>query len=411
MWRQRFDLYWRKLTEYWAMPGLVRFFLLGIVFEVCLLAYEAGFVAHLICLKERTRNVQEKPLAVFWEAWEHVEQNFYGPLPSPRERTYGAIREVLGTLGDPYTVFVPPAARELERDRLRGSYGDIGVELRYGRDGALLLYPLPDSPAARAGLVDGDRLVAVNGEPVTGTISLDEVWAKIRGEVGTVVTLTVSRPPLPPFDVVVVREEVQFPSVVWQIITGADGVVIGHLRIRVFTERTESELSTALQVLMQEGVKGLILDLRDNPGGLLDVATDVAGEFLESGVVFIERSRDGERPVGVHGNGVATEIPMIVLVNSGTASAAEVVAGAFQYHRRALLVGEPTRGKGSVQSVYELSDGSALHVTTAVWLTPDRRQIEGTGITPDVEISGDGEVDKQLEWAVVWFNSLPRRGG
>ncbi len=408
MCRQRFDLSRRKLTEYWAMPGLVRLFLVGVVVVVCVLAYEAGFIAHFVYLRERVSSGQEKPLAVFWEAWEHVEQNFYGPLPSSRERTYGAIREVLGTLGDPYTVFVPPAARELERDRLRGSYGDIGVELRHSQDGALLLYPLPDSPAARAGVVEGDGLVAVNGEPVTGTIGLDEVWARIRGEVGTVVTLTVSRPPLPPFDVFVVREEVQFPSVVWQIITGADGVVIGYLRIRVFTERTEGEVSAALRVLMQEEMKGLILDLRDNPGGLLDVAADVAGEFLESGVVLIEKSRDGERSVWVHGNGVATDILVIVLVNGGTASAAEVVAGAFQYHRRAILVGEPTCGKGSVQSVYELSDGSALHVTTAVWLTPDRRQIEGTGITPDVEISGDGEVDKQLEWAVVWFNSLPR---
>ncbi|MCX7683134.1 MAG: S41 family peptidase [Anaerolineae bacterium] len=366
----------------------------------------AGFGVCLVFWGERSRaeDVQNNPFVVFWEAWKHVEQNFYGPLPSPRERTYGAIRETLSTLGDPYTVFIEPQARAQEIVHLRGSYGDIGVTLWRREDGALLLYPLPDSPAARSGVLDGDILVAVDGEVISGTVSLDEVRTRIRGEVGTAVTLTISRPPAPLFDVIVLREEVLIPSVTWRVID-TDGVAIGYLRIESFTEKTQGETAAALQELTQRQVEGIILDLRGNSGGLVGAAVDVVGEFLKSGVVLIERRRDGERSVEVQDDGVAVELPLVVLVNGGTASAAEVVAGALHENGRALLIGERTYGKGSIQLVYGLSDGSALHVTTAVWLTPGHRQIDGLGITPDVHVPDEGEKDEQLDWAVEWFNS------
>lgn len=375
----------------------------ALVITFCILAYVAGFGAYLVVWRGTPKVSQDKPLAVFWEAWEHIEQNFYGPLPSSRERTYGAIREVLSTLGDPYTIFIEPVVREQEKDHLRGSYGDIGVTLQK-RQGDIVLYPLPDSPAARAGVLDGDILVAVDGGVISGTVSLDEVRARLRGEKGTAVTLTIARPPVPPFDVVVVREEVLVPSVIWRIMD-VDDAAIGYLRIEAFTERTGEETAAALQELAQRQIGGLILDLRGNSGGLLDVAVGVTGEFLESGVVLIERHRDGERIVEVQNDGVAVVLPMIVLVNKGTASAAEVVAGALQDHGRALLVGEPTYGKGSIQLIYDFSDGSALHVTTAVWLTPDRHQINGVGITPDFYVADVGDEDEQLDWALGWFNS------
>lgn len=375
----------------------------ALVITFCILAYVAGFGAYLVVWRGTPKVSQDKPLAVFWEAWEHIEQNFYGPLPSSRERTYGAIREVLSTLGDPYTIFIEPVVRDQEKDHLRGSYGDIGVTLQK-RQGDIVLYPLPDSPAARAGVLDGDILVAVDGGVISGTVSLDEVRARLRGEKGTAVTLTIARPPVPPFDVVVVREEVLVPSVIWRIMD-VDDAAIGYLRIEAFTERTGEETAAALQELAQRQIGGLILDLRGNSGGLLDVAVGVTGEFLESGVVLIERHRDGERIVEVQNDGVAVVLPMVVLVNKGTASAAEVVAGALQDHGRALLVGEPTYGKGSIQLIYDFSDGSALHVTTAVWLTPDRHQINGVGITPDFYVADVGDEDEQLDWALGWFNS------
>lgn len=156
---------------------------------------------------------------------------------------------------------------------------------------------------------------------------------------------------------------------------------------------------------MQQQVRGFILDLRNNSGGLLDVAVSVASKFLKDGVVLIERGRNGELPIAVRGDEAVIELPMVVLVNRGTASAAEVVAGALQDYERALLVGEPTYGKGSIQSVYDLSDGAALHVTTAIWLTPDHRQINGFGIVPDFYVADESDEDEQLDWAVAWFGS------
>lgn len=395
-----------KSAASYVNPGVGPLLGSALIITLCILAYVAGFGAYLIFWEEAsgTEASQDKPLAVFWEAWEHVEQSFYGPLPSPRERTYGAIREVLSTLNDPYTIFIEPVVREQEKEHLRGSYGDIGVTLWKRQDDFIVLYPLPDSPAAHAGVLDGDILVAVDGEVISGTVSLDEVRARLRGEVGTAVRLTISRPPTPPFDIVVVREEVLIPSVIWRIMD-VEEVTVGYLRIEAFTERTRGELTTALQEMTQKQVGGLILDLRDNSGGLLDVAVGVTGEFLESGVVLIERRRDGERIVEVQDDGVVVTLPMLVLVNKGTASAAEVVAGALQDHGRAFLVGEPTYGKGSIQLVYDFSDGSALHVTTAVWLTPGQRQIDGVGIAPDVYVADAGDEDEQLDWALAWFNS------
>lgn len=395
-------------AEYYVKPGTNRLGGLAgcILVGLCVLAYVAGFGSCLVFWSGRTRteNTRDDPFVVFWEAWRHIEQNFYGPLPSPRERTYGAIREALNTLGDPYTIFIEPTAREREREYLRGSYGDIGVDLWRGQDGALVLYPLPDSPAAHAGVLEGDILVAVGGEVISGTASLDEVRARFRGEVGTAVTLTVSRPPNPPFDVIVVREEVRVPSVTWRVID-IGGIGIGYLRIGAFTENSEGEIATALRNLMQQQVRGFILDLRNNSGGLLDVAVSVASKFLKDGVVLVERGRNGELPIAVRGDEAVIELPMVVLVNRGTASAAEVVAGALQDYERALLVGEPTYGKGSIQSVYDLSDGAALHVTTAIWLTPDHRQINGFGIVPDFYVADESDEDEQLDWAVAWFGS------
>ncbi len=367
---------------------------------LCLcLAYTAGFGAHRVWDEVEQIN-QTKPLGVFWEAWDLLEQSFYGELSSPRERTYGAIRGALALLDDPYTVFIEPQPRELERDRMRGTFGGIGVTLWRDADGQMLLSPYLDSPAEHAGVLEGDILLALDGEAVTDETTTDDVSAYLHGEVGTSVTLTLSRPPTPSFDLTITRDEVQVPSVTWRVLDQAPDV--GYIHIENFTERTGDEIVTVLQELQAAETTGLILDLRDNYGGLINPAVATASQFLQDGVVLYELKRDAEEHAfPVQGGVTATDVPLVVLVNGGTASAAEIVAGALQDHGRASLVGESTYGKGSVQLIYELSDGSSLHVTSAVWLTPNRRRIQGQGLTPDVHIPrGDDLQDEQLDHAV-----------
>jgi len=374
-------------------------------FLLCLcLAYTAGFGAYR--LRDAIRAGHSGLLDVFWEAWDHIERTFYGEIPSPRERTYGAIRGTLALLDDPYTVLVEPQPRELEQDRMRGSYGGIGVTLRRDGEGRMVLAPYADSPAERAGVQEGDVLLAVDRLPVTPETTVDDVSARLHGEAGTPVTLTLARPPTPAFDLSIVREEIRVPSIAWRVLGRAPDV--GYLHVETFTERTGEEVYDALQELLQEAeISGLVLDLRDNAGGLIDPAVTTVSQFLRDGVVLTELRRDAQdRTFPVRDGGVAADVPMAVLVNGGTASAAEIVAGALQDRGRAPLVGEPTFGKGSVQTIYDLSDGSSLHVTSAIWLTPNRRRINGMGLAPDIPVArdeGSQDADEQLDRAVDYL--------
>jgi carboxyl-terminal processing protease len=375
--------------------------IMGLFICLCLsLSCAIGFGAHRLW---ELRVNQSEPLAVFWEAWERVEQHFYGELPPARERTYGAIHGALALLNDPYTVFVEPETRELEQDEMRGRFGGIGVALWRDGEGRMVLSPYPDSPAEQADVHEGDSLIAIDGEQISGTTSVDSVRARLHGEVGTTVTLTISRPPTPPFDLTITRDEIQVPSVTWRVLDTAPD--IGYIHIERFTERTGDEMLTTLRELKAAGITNLVLDLRDNYGGLIEPAVDTASQFLHTGVVLYELSRDNqERVFSVRSGGIATDTSLAVLVNGGTASAAEIVAGALQDQQRAVLIGETTYGKGSVQLIYEISDGSSLHVTSAIWLTPSRHQIEGQGLTPDIHVArADGVQDEQLDRAVTYL--------
>jgi carboxyl-terminal processing protease len=378
----------------------------SIILCLCL-AYVAGFGGYRLW-DELDLGGRSDSLPVFWEAWDHVEHTFYGDLPAPRQRTYGAIRETLALLGDPYTVLVEPQSRELEQDRMRGSFGGVGVSLWRDAEGRIELSPYPDAPAQRAGVREGDFLLAVDDEPITSEMTVDDVRARIHGEVGTPITLTLSRPPTLTLDLTMEREEIQVPSVTWRALDRAPG--IGYLHIQTFTDRTGQEVQDALHDLLQNmGSTGLVLDLRDNAGGLIDPAVTTASQFLSDGVVLIELRRDAQdRTFPVRTGGVAIDVPLVVVVDGGTASAAEIVAGALQDHGRAALIGETTFGKGSVQTIYDLSDGASLHLTSAIWLTPNRHRINGQGLTPDVLVPrGDGPGDEQLDRAVDYLLELP----
>ncbi|MEA3342391.1 MAG: S41 family peptidase [Chloroflexota bacterium] len=378
--------------------------LLGALLLCFCLAFAAGVGVHQLW-GELGQAERSKPLGLFWEAWTLVEESFYGKLPSPQERTYGAIHEALVLLDNPYTVFVEPQPRELERDRMRGSFGGIGVALWRDTEGRMALLPYADSPAERAGIIKGDALLALDGEEISELTTVDDVSARLHDEVGLTVTLTISRPPTLPFNLTIAREEIKVPSITWRMLEIEQPPDVGYINIESFTERTGDEITTAIQELQTEGSTSLVLDLRDNRGGLIDPAVATASQFFRDGVVLFEVTRDTEeRVIEVQPGGIAADIPLVVLVNGGTASAAEIVAGALQDHGRALLIGEPTFGKGSVQLIYEISDGSSVHVTSAIWLTPDRNQIEGVGLMPDVRIAcGDGPRDEQLDRAVIYL--------
>jgi carboxyl-terminal processing protease len=347
-----------------------------------------------------------KSFGVFWEAWDLVDDHFYGDSSNERARTYGAIEGSLRALDDPYTLFVEPQERDREEEELRGSFGGIGAMVERTPEGRILLTPMEGRPAAEAGLLAGDELVAIDGQPVNADMPFEDVLAMVRGDVGDVVRLTVQRDgedDLLTFKVR--RAEIVTPSVSWEMVPPD----IGYVRLSIFGERTSEELGEAIEELQAQGAQSFILDLRNNGGGLLPAAIDVASQFLEDGVVVYERKNTGEeRPYPVEANGNPLDEPLAILVNSGSASASEIVAGAIQDYERGILIGTPTYGKASVQLIFDLSDGSSLHVTNARWLTPSRHEIEESGLSPDIKVELTDEDrqqdrDPQLDAAIAFL--------
>ena len=336
-----------------------------------------------------------------------LDQHYLRQQPDATAREYGAIRGVLGTLNDHYTFFIEPPVAQSESDVLAGTYGGIGVQVKRSEPGTLVLYPFPDGPAAAAGIEDGDILISINSVPIDSNSQLDAVDQMLRGEVkddnGVEITITRQQQAgLTDLTVFVPFQVINVPSVVWRILD--DNPEIGYIQITLFTSRTPEELQTALGALIQKHIRGLILDLRDNNGGLLKESVTVAGEFLDGGVVVYEKSNDEERSLSAEPGGLALDLPLVVLVNHGTASAAELVAGAIRDRDRGILVGQTTFGKGTVQQIYRLSDNSSLHITAAEWFTPAHNQIDGTGLEPTIPMIPDsngrdvelGEAVRQL---------------
>ena len=342
------------------------------------------------------------------EAWQIIREDFYGSIPSEQKRTYGAIKGSVQTLEDPYTYFIEPEPAVREQERLRGKFGGIGAYLALDEQGRVTLTPMVDRPAARAGVKKGDILIAIDGMALAAPADLDEVTDRIRGEVGTKVILTVQRREQT-LDIPVERAEIELPSVIWRPVDEAPDV--GYIRIERFSGLTDEEFIQALAELMAQGAdKAFIIDLRGDPGGLVDAAVAVADHFLDGGVALIEKHADGAEKK-YHAQATATvpaETPVIVLVDGNTASAAEILAGALQDRGRATLVGEKTYGKGSIQRIHRLSDGSAIHVTFAKWFTPNDRAIDGAGLEPDAPVESSPDYDSYLKKAL---ELLGRAGG
>lgn len=374
-------------------------------------AFAAGIGVTWLLMHDKTADAEEaEDFGVFWEAWHLIEGRFFGDVPDMQRVTWGAIRGALTTLDDPYTIHLEPQPRQREIEDLSGRFGGIGAYVSQAEDGSVILDPMPSLPAEQAGVQEGDAVIKVDDTEVTPEMTVDDVVTLVRGEVGTIVRLTLRREgQAEPVIVEIERQEIPSPSVEWRMLEEAEGV--GYVRISIFSGRTASELKDALEDLEEQGMTNLVIDLRGNGGGLLDAAVDVASEFLRDGVVVYQVERGGkEQPFAVKGGGKLTEAPLVLLVDGGSASASEIVAGALQDRDRAVLVGQKTFGKGSVQSVYDLSDGSSVHITYAKWVTPDHRQIDGEGLMPDLEIAVTDDDrnqgrDPQLERAIEYLNT------
>ncbi|HKZ55375.1 MAG TPA: S41 family peptidase [Anaerolineales bacterium] len=339
-----------------------------------------------------------------------IDERFIGPLPDDVTLERGMIRGLVGSLGDRYTTYNEPAQHELQTDQLTGSYGGVGAQLLRDEAGKTLLVPFPGGPAERAGIVEGDVLTHVDDLSIEPTMSLDQISALIRGPVGSMVELTLARRAneSDSREIRVSREEFPLPSITSYRLP--DDSRIGVIVISVFSDKTPQELDAAFSRLVGEGCRAMILDLRGNSGGLLDSAVRVARYFLSDGLVLIEQRREQvEQTFFVESPGAGATLPLVVLVDGGTASAAEIVAAALQAHERAPLIGSPTFGKGSVQVVLEMEDGSSLQVTNARWLTPNRITLDGTGLQPDIAAATGAEgQDGALIAATGWLREAMR---
>lgn len=319
-------------------------------------------------------------IKTFAEALTLVKKNYVEEVED-KDLLYGAIKGMLNSL-DPHSSFMPPEVyKEMQIDT-KGEFGGLGIQIGIKDNMLTIIAPIEDTPAYRAGVKAGDKIIKINGES-TKNISLFDAVKKLRGPKGTSVTITIIRKGLKkPKDITIVRDIIKIKSVKSKVID--DG--IGYIKLLQFQQKTSSELESALKGLDEKGIHSLILDLRNNPGGLLNGAVDVTSQLLppKKLVVFI-KGRDGEKTeFYTNSNKPHYNYPMIVLVNEGSASASEIVAGALQDWGRAVILGTQTFGKGSVQTVIPLSDGSALRLTTARYYTPKGRSIQTTGITPDI---------------------------
>ncbi|MCP4358158.1 MAG: S41 family peptidase [Chloroflexi bacterium] len=348
-------------------------------------------------------NPEDIQFDVFYEAWELVEQQFDGDVPPNNDVLYSAIEGSLDTLDDDFTRFIRPDVAARIREDAGGSVEGIGAFVRENDDGLFeIVRPIPGQPAEKAGLLPNDIVLEVDGQPVD-KLSFDEVILMVRGPQGTDVTLTILREgEEEPLHFTITRVRFEIPTVESEMLDEG----IGYIHLQEFNQQATDKTLEALDTLLAQNPQAIIFDLRDNPGGFLNQSVGVADIFLPESVVLFERNRNGLDQTFAADNGdPGEEIKLVVLVNPGSASASEIVAGAIQDNGRAILIGETTFGKGSVQQVHELSDGSEMRVTIARWYTPGNNTIDKEGITPDIEVpmEFDAEEDIQLERAVLYI--------
>jgi carboxyl-terminal processing protease len=374
---------WREnVTKVDRRVVVVRVMALVLVMLVLMLA------AYLYGLSRSPAGISEEDresVALFVEALRAVQDDYVDQeAVDPKEQTYGAIEGMIDSLGDEgHTRFLTPEEAEESREAVSSTYVGIGVRLEEKDDEIVVKTSMDGSPAEKAGIQSGDVLVAVDGESVTGE-EFEEIGQRIRGTEGTYVDLTVLRDE-EEREFIVERAELEVPVSSWSLIPGTD---VAHLRLSSFSENSAEKLEGTIAEAQSAGAERFVLDLRDNPGGLVEQAEEVATLFLPAkSDVYIRKDAEGSgEETSVPEDNEPLDVPLVVLVNEGSSSSAEIVAGALRDNDRAEVVGETTFGTGTVLSEYPLSDGSAILLGVAEWLTPNGDSIRGTGIEPDIEV-------------------------
>ncbi len=326
-------------------------------------------------------NSTRHDMTEYWRVNDLLHAKFDGDI-SQDKQAQGAITGMVASLGDPYTTFLTADQSKELSDDLKGSLSGVGIEVALKNDKLTVVAPIDGAPAALAGIKAGDIIIAVNGED-TSAMTLDAAVSKIRGQKGSDVTLTIIRGSSNSKEYKITRDEITVPSVKTEIKNDN----IGYIKITRFGDDTVALVQNSASELKAKGVKAVIVDLRDNPGGYLDGAVDVTSQFMSQGVIVEQRSRKEKNTVyKAKPGGELTDIPVVVLVNKGSASASEIMAGALHDNKRATLLGEKTFGKGSVQQLFGISGGASVKITVAHWYTPNGVNISKEGIKPDIEV-------------------------
>ncbi len=340
---------------------------------------------------------------LFWQVWNLIKNKYVDPNVNEAKMFYGAEMGLVASLGDPYSVFLAPDIAKDFSEELKGKFEGIGAEIAIKKDRLTIVAPLPESPAEKAGLRAGDKIFAID-DLDTSNISLTKAVSLIRGDKGSTVVLTVEHKNGQREDIKVVRDSIQYASVTYKVLKKYN---IGYIKVNHFNEDTEKLFNKAVDDLLDKKVNSIILDLRNNPGGFLTTAISMANNWISDGIIVKEKSRDNNKNQSFSASS-ETKLKgkkTVVLVNGGSASGSEIVAGALQDYGLATIVGETTFGKGSVQDLTELSDGSSLKLTIAKWFTPHDRSISKEGIVPDIEVKltaddYNNDLDPQLDKAI-----------
>ena len=338
------------------------------------------------------------------EIYQVLDENFVDPhLVEPQFIELGAINGIIDAIGNPHMVYIDPESYALGTDIISGTFQGIGAHVDQDpvTRAIVIVAPFSGSPAEAAGIRPGDVILAVNGESTEGW-STTQAVQRIRGPEGEPVHLTIRHRNGDVEDITVIRATITIPTVFVQEIRDADGKIqsdIAYIELQQFTEKTVGDLAHELQMIEQAGYDAMILDVRRNPGGALSATVDVTDMFLEEGRVLTKLDRQGQRVAfDARPGGEATGVPLVVLIGPGSASGAEVLAGALRDNNRATLIGETTFGKGDINQLFELSNGGAIYVTIAHWFTPSGEQVEGVGLSPDLEVTpSDDDLDERRD--------------
>ena len=341
----------------------------------------------------------------FWQTWQIIDESYLRSKEvSPQDKVYGAISGLVKSLGDPHSAFFSPNNSKKFQEDIRGSFGGIGVEIGIKKDKMVVIAPLKNTPAYDAGLLPSDHILKINSTS-TEDLTIEQAVSFIRGPENTQVTLSILRDTWESSrDFKITRTRISLPTLDFEMKDDK----IAYIQIHSFNENVEGLFANAVSEALSKDVKGIVLDLRNNPGGFLGVSINMAGWFLPRGSLVVSEAYPSglKDDFKANGNSLLAKLPLVILENGGTASASEILAGAIRYHRKIKIVGEKSFGKGTIQEIKQLKDGSSLKITVAHWLLPGGEVLEGSGLIPDYEVKlseedaknkRDPQLDKALE--------------